>query len=403
VQKILSEFFLLLVAVFSFGMQPIAYATELEMSGYFGGEARLFPSSPMYQGQNNNSYAITGEPEFYLKLDANKSFTATPFFRVDSSDSEQTHYDLREFYFLAYGDWWEIRAGLDKVFWGVTEFVHLVDIVNQTDGLEGFDGEDKLGQPMIKLSLIKGSGSFDFFLLPYFRERKFTGKKSRLRFPFLVDNNNPLYENSEKEKHVDLAARYKQTLGDFELALSLFEGTARTPTFTRGQDSVGNPLFIPFYEQIFQTGLELQYNIGDWLWKLEVIDYQRTVGKSYQALQFGYEYTFYGVRDSIVDISFLTEWAWNGRGEQFTTPADHDLMFGVRMAMNDISSSELLAGFTTDYKNGTNSLSLEGSRRFGDNWKAEIQGFYFLDASSNDLTYFLQNDDFIEISLAYYY
>ncbi|MDD7885073.1 hypothetical protein [Flavivirga sp. 57AJ16] len=34
----------------------------------------------------------------------------------------------------------------------MTESNHLVDIINQTDAVETFDGEEKLGQPMVQLS-----------------------------------------------------------------------------------------------------------------------------------------------------------------------------------------------------------------------------------------------------------
>ena len=40
---------------------------------------------------------------------------------------------------------WSLSIGLGKVFWGVTEFNHLVDVINQTDLVEGIDGEAKLG------------------------------------------------------------------------------------------------------------------------------------------------------------------------------------------------------------------------------------------------------------------
>jgi len=54
-------------------------------------------------------------------------------------------------------------------FWGVTEFQHLVDIINQTDLVENIDTEDKLGQPMINLALINDWGTVDLFIMPYFR------------------------------------------------------------------------------------------------------------------------------------------------------------------------------------------------------------------------------------------
>ena len=72
------------------------------------------------------------------------NLTFTPFFRLDSSDGERTHLDIRELLWQSYGDTWEVRAGLGKVFWGVTESQYLVDVINQTDLVESPDGEDRL-------------------------------------------------------------------------------------------------------------------------------------------------------------------------------------------------------------------------------------------------------------------
>ena len=86
----------------------------------------------------------------------------------------------------------ELRVGLRKVFWGVTESQHLVDIINQTDLVESLDGEEKLGQPMINYALINDWGTLDLYLLPYFRERTFSGINGRLRSSLYVDTTNPL-------------------------------------------------------------------------------------------------------------------------------------------------------------------------------------------------------------------
>ena len=59
---------------------------------------------------------------------------------------------------------------------GVTESRHLVDVLNQVDGVEDIDEEDRLGQPMINISTQRDWGSVDLFVLPGFRERTFAGQ-----------------------------------------------------------------------------------------------------------------------------------------------------------------------------------------------------------------------------------
>jgi len=378
-------------------------AAGLETSGYIAGEARLFPLDPLYPGQEKNSYSFAAEPEFYYELDGSKSVTFTPFVRVDSADDERTHFDLRELFFLWYGDTWELRLGVDKVFWGVTEFVHLVDIINQTDSVEGFDLEDKLGQPMAKFSLQRDFGTFDFFVMPYFRERTFAGKNGRLRGPVPVDTAHPRYENGDKQRHIDLAVRYSQSIGDWEIALSQFSGTGRDPTLLPEFNPASGLKLVPLYEQINQTGLELQYTYQAWLWKLEGLYRSGQGDKNFLAAQFGFEYTWYGVFGTSADVGALTELAWDERGERSTYFANNDIMPGVRISFNDFGSSELLAGYSVDYDNGSDILLVEGSTRVGDHWRGEIQAFYFLETAPNDFSFLIRDDDFIEITLAYYY
>ena len=80
----------------------------------------------------------------------------------------RTHADLREAYFLLFGEIgdgeWELRVGIDQVFWGVTESQHLVDIINQIDLVEHPNGETKLGQPMVNITYSSDWGIVEFFV-----------------------------------------------------------------------------------------------------------------------------------------------------------------------------------------------------------------------------------------------
>ena len=105
-------------------------------------------------------------PEIFHQFDNGAQFYFIPFFRYDHADKERTHFDIREFDFIYSGDFWSVRLGVRKVFWGTTETQHLVDIVNQTDFLEGPDGEDKLGQPMVNISLVQDWGTLAFASRP---------------------------------------------------------------------------------------------------------------------------------------------------------------------------------------------------------------------------------------------
>lgn len=372
-----------------------------EWSGRVGVEGRLFLNDPIHPGQREQQASIIAQPEYYQSWEES-SFTAVPFFRLDSADSERTHFDVREFFFLWYPGSFDLGVGVRKIFWGVTESQHLVDIVNQTDLVELTDGEEKLGQPMLHFSVLQDWGTLDFFVLPYFRERTFPGRKGRLRTALVVDTDQARFESGAKKHHVDIALRYAHTLGDWDIALSHFEGTGREPTFLIGSDVAGNPVLIPFYEQIGQTGLELQHVAEAWLWKLEVI-HRNGQGEAFEAATFGFEYTFTGLFETRMDLGAIGEWLYDTRGTRATTPFENDLMFGLRLAVNDMASTELLIGVIQDLNHAEKLLSIEGARRITDHWKMEVEGNLFMQQNRNALFYDLREDDFLQFSLSYYF
>ena len=234
-----------------------------EWSGYVGTEVRLFPHSALALVQDHsNDWSILAEPEYYHEWgDGQQSFTFVPFLRIDQQDSERTHIDIRELTWLKSAEEWELRVGLRQVFWGVAESNHLVDIINQTDLIENIDTEDKLGQPMINLALIKDWGTVDFFIMPGFRERSFPGIEGRLRTQPRVDNDNPVYESAAEQAHIDLAVRWSHFIGDFDIGVSHFYGTSRVPRFVFGFNGT-EPVLVPHYDIINQTGLDLQATKG---------------------------------------------------------------------------------------------------------------------------------------------
>ena len=88
--------------------------------------------------------------EFSMDVEASNRYSIkfVGFARLDQYDDRRTHADIRELYWQTYNNNWEFSFGFKKVFWGKTESVHLVDIINQTDAVESFDGEAKLGEFM---------------------------------------------------------------------------------------------------------------------------------------------------------------------------------------------------------------------------------------------------------------
>ncbi len=377
-------------------------ANAAEFSGYVSGEVRVFQNDPLHEEQKRNNGSFALQPEYYHEWENGSSVTLIPFARIDSADRERTHFDIRELTFHLVKDQWSVRAGIGKVFWGATEFLHLVDIINQDDAVENIDGEDKLGQPMVQFIVPSEWGTFEIFILPYFRERTFPGKKGRLRGSIVVDTDSTQYESSKEERHIDLALRYSSTFGDMDFGVHYFRGTGREPTLLPSQDEGNDAVLIPFYEQIWQVGSDVQAVKGSWLLKLESL-YRSGQGKEFFAYTGGLEYTFFSFIGTNMDLGIVGEYAHDDRGNDSTIALQNDIMFGLRLAMNDFSSTELLAATSYDIKNASKSFSFEANRRIGDRWKLYIEARAFSNMSNEDVLFDLRDDDHLLLEMRYYF
>ena len=380
----------------------VAPVHALDVSGNVAAEAQWFPRDAQFAGQFDDNLTLSFQPKLRQSWnERNDEITFELFLRADGKDDARQHADIREFKWLHVDDNNEWRIGIDSVFWGVTESQHLVDVINQTDRLEGFDGEDKFGQPMLHFTTIQDWGVFHVFVLPGFREAEFRSTEARLRQPLPVDTALTRYESSDGDNNIDFALRYSHFIGDIEFGLSLFEGTNREPLLSPGLNGAGQPVLIPFYEQMTQFGLDLQAIVDSWLWKLEYI-HRDVNSEAFNALTAGFEYTFYGIFDSAVDLGTLVEYSWEDRD---INPGvfDNDLFAGMRFAFNDAQSSEVLAGVIVDTDKDSTTLRVEASRRIGDSWKltGEMQAFSSVDPA--DPLFAFSRDDFLLVELAYYF
>jgi hypothetical protein len=374
-----------------------------EWSGQVGGEYRGFFEAPLFPEQHDSYLSAFAQPEYRHAWDNDKQRIAfVAFGRASQHDEARTHADIRELNWQKSGAGYEWRVGIHKVFWGVTESQHLVDIVNQTDLVENPDAEDKLGQPMINLTLVRGWGTLDFFVLTGFRERSFPGREGRLRTALPVDTQQAVFESDRGRRRIDYALRWHQTLGDWEAGLAHFSGTSRDPRLLPGIGSAGAPALIPYYDVIDQTSLDAQVTKGAWLWKLETIR-RAGQGPAYAALTAGFEYTVSGILDSGSDLGLLAEYLYDDRSAGATTPFQDDLFAGMRLAFNDVSSSEALLGIIVDRDSDARIISLEANRRLGKSTKLSLEARWFSGIPATDLLYSQRHDDYVQLELAYYF
>ena len=369
---------------------------ELEVEA----EYRYFYNNAQFSGQANQFPAIAFTPKYTVEWNRGReSFNFTGFVRFDR-DKHRTHVDIRELYYQKAKNNWELNIGLKKVYWGVTESNHLVDIINQTDVTESFDGEEKLGQPMVQFTWsTEIYGSFDFFYLPYHRKRAFNGEKGRLRFASIINKKDVTYESDAEEFRQDIAFRWSHYIGAFDIGVSHFYGNGREPLISFDQQ--GN--IQAYYPIINQTGLDLQVTHNAFLWKLESI-YRTANAQNFIAAVAGLEYTFSNIDGNGLDIGVIGEYLYDERGNLALNGLQNDVFFGSRIAFNDVKDTSILIGGITDLKKSSTIFSIEASRRIGNSWKAEIEARIFNTIDAQDLVLSnFKEDSFLKFSISKFF
>ena len=418
-------------------------------------EARYFPQLETADESSIPSLAMQYELHPYAREGRLRySLDAVAFARYCEQDA---HADVRELiYGVATRDF-EFRAGFSRVFWGVTEAAHWVDIINQDDWLEDLDGEDKLGQGMLSAAWTADWGIWRAYVLPHFRQRQFP-EYLREAMPFPLDEKATQYESSRGKQQVDLAFRWKHYFGPLDIGLSWFRGTSREPRILpcarQGSGRPGTELgpncdldtafvepesnfltdflinlgstlglspsrqeledefvrealadvdLVPHYDQIEQFGLELQWIHGGWAWKFEGRHRQQQ-NEWQTALAAGFEYTQGNPFGWPADFGYLIEYLRDDRdAAENLVLLDEDVLFGFRATFSDVAGTQFLGGVVVDLDGEGALYSFEGSRRLGDNYSVVVDMRVYSGLPNDDVAAVLGDMDQWRISISRYF
>ncbi len=390
---------------------PLILATDSHAVDWRGNVSTELTYFPEYSADRENwksRASIAADVEIFHDFSDEVTLTVHPFARIDQRDDERTHTDFRELILTTTGDNWEFSGGLGTVFWGVTESRHLVDVINQTDGVDSVDGEDKLGQLMLNLNLFRDVGEFQFYLLPHFRERTFAGIDGRPFVGALVDEGRAQFESDRGDRNIDGAVRWSQSYDYWDVGLHYFNGTARdpllTPVVSNGalltQDGV--VVLAPRYIQMEQVGLDAQGLYGDLSVKAEIVGRYGDEIDNHVELVSGIEYTLVGVYERI-DLGIVAEYLWDERGDEATHPFQNDLLAGFRFALNDERSTDALLGIIQDLDGGATTLSLEASTRVFDAHRLSLEARHFANTSDDASFAAFRDESFIKLDFSYFF
>ena len=354
-----------------------AYAQSLRITPEVAVEGRVFFDEPQFGDQFDDFQGglVLGGDLRWTSKDRNMRILFEPYVRLDAEDDERTYADVREASLSRrFGDW-DVLVGVSQVFWGVAESRNVVDIINQFDTIEDFDQGEKLGQPMARVSRRTDIGTFEVYYLPFFREQIFPGDNGRLRFDPPVYADAAAFERGGEEWAGDFAIRYSNVFGGFDVGLHAFHGTSRTPFLAPGDDF---QTLEPFYQELTQGGVDIQYTNGPWLLKVEGVGVS-VGGDTFFSGVGGFEYTFFDIGGRGVDIGVIGEYLYDER-DVASAPInvfENDAFAGARITFNDTQDTEILAGAIVDTDTGGVIGSVEFQRRLGATMLIEVEGRYF--------------------------
>ena len=386
-----------------------------QMDWDIGVQTRSFADEGVH-GQDRLEASVSLQMEYFYGWDDDRqSVTFTPFVRLDSADSERTRGDVRELFYSRVGDSWDFHVGARRVFWGVTEFQHRVDIINQTDLVENIDTEDKLGQPMAQLTLVRDWGIVDLYALFGHRERTFPGRDGRVRLPFDILQDDATYASGAEEHRIDGAVRWSHHMGPFEVGVHHFSGTSREPMLMPEVNGAGDLVLRPHYPVIDQTGVDAQAFYGDWAFKFEGFT-RSGFGERHAAFNVGFERTLVGVLGTRADLGLVGEYLFDERDEEAVdTLFERDIALGGRLHLNDFADTQALFGVIFDTEYDDYMVSLEASRRLSESWQLLVEGRVFgggkkirsttptqLLLDPEYKTSWLQKDDYLQLELRKY-
>jgi len=376
--------------------------SNVKASGHVAADGRVFAFDPKYPGQSRgDAVSLVAEPQLETKTeDGAHTATLRPFYRLDPADERRSHADLREGAYKVQSGSLQAGIGAGQFTWGTLESYKPTDVMNQTDFVEAFDGSAKLGQPYASVGIVGEKAALRLYYLPYFRDRTFQGLRGRPRFAVPIDVDHPVFASRLDRLQPSGAARFTLNAGDFDFGIGAFTGLSREPRFVA---ELTSGRVAPVYDHIHQASIDAQWTSGALVLKAE--GFARLWGESLRAFAgggAGGEYTFFKVVGE-ADVSLAAEILLDSRPvDAAPTFFQHDAFLGVRVAANDTSSTEVLAGAIVDAFDATTFGRLGASRRFGDHWRAYVDVNVYVAPRGKLESAFLR-DDHLHGRIAYFF
>ena len=150
-----------------------------------------------------------------------------------------------------------------------------------------------------------------------------------------------------------------------------------------------------------QTSIDVTTILGNWIGKLEAL-HRTTDYAHYYAYVTGVEYKFTQVFKTAYDVDAFLEYNYDSRG-QSQSIYQSDVFTGLRLSLNDESSTQIKLGVLTDTNDSTRSTRLQISRRLNDNWTTRLEGQWFNSVDVVNPLNAYREDSYLQATLVRYF
>jgi hypothetical protein len=115
----------------------------------------------------------------------------------------------------------------------------------------------------------------------------------------------------------------------------------------------------------------------------------------------GFEYTFFDINSSGIDLGVLSEYLYDDR--DFNVTPDEYISLGVRLTFNDINSTDFLTAFVHDPDNRSHYYYVEASRRLGDAFRLSLEARGVGNLDEDDPLQVYDGDNYLQLELSYFF
>ena len=329
--------------------------------------------------------------------------------RVDKKDQNRAFVALEDAYLSSYIlEEYKLLVGYKLFNWTATEAFHPADVINSRNFDSNLENLEKKGELTIELEAPFFDGTLQFFYFPRFEEPEYPGERSRLSSVTLqrsvvVDGTDTTTNDYWSNQY---AIRLTQSLFDADLSLHYLShidrnmpiiGTSNYTTILGSLQPLTDQI-TPYYYRKVQIGGTYQQVFGDLIVKFEFANRSfeqdksiltaksaglNAIGvgqletkfiESHTEAAFGLEYVM-SLPGGIDANLFFEGNGIFGVDEQERVDRStfqRDIMFGFRLAFNDVMGTEIYTTLITDIERDSEYLfNTKISRRLSDNWRFE--------------------------------